>query len=194
VRRFTPRGHAEQAQGGQERVQDAVAMRAIRLLEQRWHLRPGATLREIQRVAAIFGVTFPDDYVEIMIWSDGGDFELGEKYLRLWNIREVVERNCALDVQSNLPGTVAIGNDASDMLYLLGYREAGAEPKLLEVEGGAQFFDECTMQGVTFTAALHAWSGLDNVRRALLRCFSARLDQLTPHGGTLPEPHEEPSR
>jgi hypothetical protein len=171
-------------------------MRAIRLLEQRWRLRPGATAREVHRAAATLGVVFPDDYVEIMTWSDGGDFELGEKYLRLWNIREVVERNSALDVQSNLPGTVAIGSDASDMLYLLDYRQAGAEPKLLEVEGGAQFFDECTVQGPTFTAALCAWSGLGAVRSAFLRCLLARAHELPeqPRGSTARPPQRPGER
>jgi hypothetical protein len=164
-------------------------MRAIRLLEQRWHLRPGATLREVQHAAAIFGVVFPDDYIEIMTWSDGGDFLLGENYLRLWRSGEIVARNADLEVQMYLPGTVAIGNDAGDMLYLLDYRQSQVEPQLVEVEAGAMFDSEqCTVQGPTFTAALLAWSGLATVRAALLRCLRARVEDRLPSEPTEDEP------
>lgn len=114
-----------------------------------------------------------------MAWSDGGDFQVGETYLRLWDIRDLVRANEQLHVQSYLPGTVAIGNDAGDMLYLLDYREHAAEPRLIEVEAGAIFDpDECVVRGATFTAALHAWSGIDRVRGALLACLAARLHQV----------------
>lgn len=160
-------------------------MKAIRLLEQRWHLRPGATRNELMWAAKIFGVVFPDDYIEIMTWSDGGDFLLAEHYLRLWSICEVVDANAQLTVQSFLPGTVAIGNDGGDMLYLLDYRDSSTAPRLLEVEGGAMWSGECTVEGSSLTDALCAWSGLARVRAVLLHCLRARVEQmrlpLRPH-------------
>lgn len=149
-------------------------MKASRLLEERWHLRPGATPNEIRRTEAALGVVFPDDYIEIVTWFDGGDFRIGEKYLRLWSLREVVERNARLEVPSFLPSMVAIGNDAGDMLYLFDFAKDSAAPRLVEIEAGSMCLGAFTVQGSSLTDALYAWSGLERARVALLQCLMAR--------------------
>jgi hypothetical protein len=149
-------------------------MKIDSLIEERWYLRPGASLEEVRRAETAMGASFPADYVELITWSNGGDFRLGERYLRLWPIEDVVPGNTQLDVHVYLPGMVAIGSDAGELLYLFDYSVDRTQPRLVEVEGDNMCSGEIVVHAASLTAAFCRWSGLDRARVALLTCLAAR--------------------
>ena len=56
-------------------------------------IRSGAFMEEIAKAQADLGVTFPADYVEFMLLSDGGEGWLGPNYISLYDLHDVVYRN-----------------------------------------------------------------------------------------------------
>jgi hypothetical protein len=155
-------------------------MKLDRLMEERWYLQPGAHLDEVRDAEMVLGETFPDDYVELITWSNGGDFRVGDRYFRLWSIEDVILRNARLDVQADLPGTVAIGGDAGEILYLLDYRMDRTRPRFIEAEGDNMCFGGIVVHAASLTAAFYAWSGLENARRSFLQCLAARSLKIGP--------------
>jgi hypothetical protein len=139
-----------------------------------WYLQPPATEVEIGRVEAALGFALPDDYRSLIMWSNGGDLIFGERYFRFWRLERVLRTNKFLEVSKYLPGTVAIGNDGGDMLYLLDYRADRDHPALIEVEGGCMSLNEFVRDADSLEAALRAWSGLDAARSELLSVLVAR--------------------
>jgi SMI1 / KNR4 family (SUKH-1) len=150
-------------------------MKLARLLADGYYLQPGAKLDDIRRIEATLGITLPADYVELITWSNGGDFIWGERYFRLRPVEAVVSRTFAIDVPVYMPGTVVIGDDAGEIIYLYDYRSDPASPTLIQVDLDFLFEGRYTVQGATLTEALYAWSGLTAARRSLLSCLEARL-------------------
>ncbi|MCR8649792.1 hypothetical protein A1343_11075 [Leptospira interrogans serovar Bataviae] len=58
-----------------------------------WTIQPGTNLNTIQKIESIFKVTFPEDYKQILLWSNGGEGKVGNRYLSLWKIEELVQLN-----------------------------------------------------------------------------------------------------
>ena len=54
---------------------------------------PGASMEEVTKARADLGITFPEDYVEFMLRSNGGAGWLGPNYISLYDLHDVVYRN-----------------------------------------------------------------------------------------------------
>jgi hypothetical protein len=54
---------------------------------------PGASMEEVTKAQADLGITFPEDYVEFMLRSNGGAGWLGPNYISLCDLHDVVYRN-----------------------------------------------------------------------------------------------------
>lgn len=143
-----------------------------------WYLQqPGATAEDINRLEQLFGLSLPADYRELISWSNGGDFIVGKMYFRLWSIEDVEQRNSALDVQRYVRGSLVIGNDAGDFLYLLDYVLGTDEPAFVELEAGSLDRAYAVVHGINLTAALRSWSGIDAARARLLGCLAIRTSK-----------------
>jgi hypothetical protein len=150
-------------------------MKLAHLLANGYYLRPGAKLDDIRDVEATLGIALPADYVELVTWSNGGDFIWGKRYFRLWPVDDIVPGNAQLRTHVHMPGAVAIGDDTGLLLYLYDYRAYPAAPTFIQVNTDDLSLEDSTVQGATLTEALYAWSGLTVARRSLLSCLDARL-------------------
>jgi hypothetical protein len=56
-------------------------------------LRPGASMGQIAKGQTDLGVTFPEDYVQFMLRSDGGEGWLGPNYIMLYDLEDVIYTN-----------------------------------------------------------------------------------------------------
>jgi hypothetical protein len=56
-------------------------------------IRAGAFIEEVARAQVDLSVTFPEDYVEFMLRSDGGEGWLGPNYISLYDLHDVVYKN-----------------------------------------------------------------------------------------------------
>ncbi|MBO9128511.1 SMI1/KNR4 family protein [Bacillus sp. 165] len=87
---------------------------------------------ELEKVEKELNVKFPSDYVEFMIKSNGGEGNIGESYLRLWKIEELVKGNEDYSVSEFAPGLLIIGSDGGGTAFGYDFREE--IPDLVEVD------------------------------------------------------------
>ena len=100
---------------------------------------PGASLEAIRYREAELGVTFPDDYVDFMLSSNGGEgFVGGDRlYVQIDPIEEMMDVELQETLARDRPGLVVFGSDGA---------------------GEAFAFDT---RGDEFTIVMFPWIGLD---------------------------------
>ena len=77
----------------------------------------------LKEVETTLGVTFPLQYKEFMLESNGAEGNIGENsYLALWHIEEIIELNEGYNVKEYYPGLVFFGSDGGGIAYAFNYR------------------------------------------------------------------------
>lgn len=123
-----------------------------------WHKEAGATEAQIARLEQAVRFALPDDYKTFLRWSDGGEGELGARYLSLWPSTELTQLNEDYRIGSYLPSILAIGSDGGGKCFALDYRAAAGQPSLVQVPFAVLTPEYITVIGRTFR---------DGVERAL---------------------------
>lgn len=80
-------------------------------------LNPPVEEKKVRKVESELGVTFPSDYIEFISFSNGAEGSIGENYLILWSIDEIIELNDAYGVNDFAKGLVLFGSDGGDKAY-----------------------------------------------------------------------------
>lgn len=87
-------------------------------------LNPPTTIERIRRVESALGVSFPREYVEFMLTSNGGEGTIGTtSYLALWPIQDIIPRNEGCGVEEFIPKLLLFGSDGAEMAYAFDKRE-----------------------------------------------------------------------
>ena len=63
-----------------------------------------------------FNVHFPDDYGTYLLNYFGFETSIGQEYVELWDIEQVILNNKRISLQDYLPGAFGIGSNASGEL------------------------------------------------------------------------------
>lgn len=73
----------------------------------------------------------PDDYLDLLQWSNGGDFENGDRYIRFFEFYGDI-RSKMVDhaIPEYVPGLLPFGSDAGSRIYCFDTREAVPEGEL----------------------------------------------------------------
>jgi hypothetical protein len=85
-------------------------------------LKPGANLRLIRQAEGELDVSFPEDYINFIIKSNGATGDVGGSYLQLWPIEDVLSRNTALGVAEYAQSLVLFGSDGGGLAYGFNYQ------------------------------------------------------------------------
>ena len=80
-------------------------------------LAPGTSSEMIDEAGKILNFLFPPDYRAFMLFSNGACGEIGDEYIEIWPIDEVVQSNHDMDVVTYAPGLIAFGGDGGNELY-----------------------------------------------------------------------------
>ena len=56
----------------------------------------------------------PDDYKEFMLWSNGGEGNIGSQYLSLWKIEDLMQLNKDTKYKVFVEKSLVIGTDGGD--------------------------------------------------------------------------------
>ena len=93
------------------------------------------------------GLNLPDDYVEFLRRRNGGEGFIGDSYLILWKLEELVEFNRDYEVTEYCPGLLLIGSSGGGEAYAFDTREAnwpmvqvpfvGMDPSVIERVGNS---------------------------------------------------------
>lgn len=78
----------------------------------------------IEEVQNKFGIRFPKQYFDFMLFCNGGEGSIGHNsYLVIWPIEQLVDLNKAYAVSDFTPGLIYFGSDGGDMAYAFDARE-----------------------------------------------------------------------
>lgn len=64
-------------------------------------------------------IVLPKEYIEFMLFSNGGEGTIGQSYLALWRVEDIIELNEAYKVSEYAPGLLIIGSDGGDTAYCI---------------------------------------------------------------------------
>ena len=126
-------------------------LKLIELIGSGWRRQRGASEQSIANAEARLGVVFPPDYRRFLRWSEGGEGHVGDEYLSLWDLGDILADSNGLDYQvaTSMPGIVPIGTDGGGEAYGLDYRKDQTKPHLIRVGLGVLDFDEMIVLGPT---------------------------------------------
>jgi len=85
----------------------------IKSLEKSWRRDSGATASDLKNVEQAIRRSLPIDYKLFLQWSDGGEGQLGDRYLVLWKANELMRLNYEYEVATYLPGMRASASVAA---------------------------------------------------------------------------------
>jgi hypothetical protein len=85
----------------------------------KWNRNPPAATDAIQDLVSECAIDLPDEYLEFLRFSNGGEGELGVEpgWFQIWPAEQVLELNKVYEVDTNVPGFFAFGsNGGGEML------------------------------------------------------------------------------
>ncbi|WP_257828251.1 SMI1/KNR4 family protein [Burkholderia glumae] len=88
-----------------------------------FHRNAPSAPEEIANLEKTLGVLLPLNYKDFLAWSDGGEGEVGDLYLSIWTVTQVVELNALYSITTRMGrGFVGIGTDGGDYCFALDLR------------------------------------------------------------------------
>lgn len=114
---------------------------------------PPATETAIRNTELEIGMTFPAEYREFMLESNGSDGSVGENsYLAIWSIEEIVPLNKDLHVEEYTPGLVFFASDGGGTAYAFDKRLKNVT--IVEIPDDSIHIEDAKPCGNTFQAFL----------------------------------------
>ncbi|MVT27837.1 hypothetical protein GO496_00825 [Acidovorax citrulli] len=111
--------------------------KAIGYVADLWHREPPADERAIARVESELDVVFPVDYREFLLWSNGGQAQVGSAYFSFWRVWDIVDRNISASIKKYMsPLFVGIGTNGGGECYALDYSDDISSPNFVIVPLG----------------------------------------------------------
>lgn len=80
-------------------------------------LNLGVEKDKIEEVQRALELLLPHEYVDWMLFSNGGEGSIGESYLALWSIEEIILLNEDYEVNKFASGLLLFGSDGGDTTY-----------------------------------------------------------------------------
>lgn len=80
-------------------------------------LKSGASTNEIEKAQSCLHVTLPDDYKDFLLKSNGAEGTVGNNYLVLWSVEEIIKLNEGYSVERLAPGLLLFGSNGGDEAY-----------------------------------------------------------------------------
>src|SRR5215813_13991446 len=96
-------------------------------------VQPNAPASEQALASLMAGVPnpLPEGYMAFLRRANGGEGFVGERYVRLWRVEELIEMNSEYNVAEFFPNLFFIGTDAGGEAYA--FNISGNEPAVFEV-------------------------------------------------------------
>ena len=83
-----------------------------------WNSNKETNLNDIGIVEEQLHIVFPEDYLEFLKWSNGGEGYIGKNYVSLWKVEDLEVLNREYQIQTYLlKGYLGIGTDGGGIGY-----------------------------------------------------------------------------
>lgn len=76
----------------------------------------------IKKIESRFDIKLPEDYITFMQQYNGGEGDVGENYLAMYPLNEIIECTEDYEVEKYIPGLVLIGSNLGGEAFALDYR------------------------------------------------------------------------
>lgn len=117
----------------------------------KWPKRPGASSAQMNEVEAKLGFKFPQDYRSFLEWSNGGEAFIGELYIQIWAVGELIENYEGYHFEEFYPGVLGIASNMGGSCVGLDFRSDAAVPSLVAFAWISSFPADVVTLGTTFT-------------------------------------------
>jgi hypothetical protein len=77
----------------------------------------GATQKELNTLCQITTISLPKDYLNFLRLTNGGEGTIGQTYLALWSVKDLIDLNVAYHVSEYTPGLFLIGTDGGSEAF-----------------------------------------------------------------------------
>ena len=101
-----------------------------------WLKNPEARIHDTERAELELGRSFPSDYRQFLLWSNGGEGYIGSTYFSFWEVGRLKELNVSYRIDYYLPNILGIGTDSGGECYALDFRDDPSTPLLVQVPLG----------------------------------------------------------
>ena len=83
-----------------------------------WNSNKETNLNDIGIVEEQLHIVFPEDYLEFLKWSNGGEGYIGKNYVSLWKVEDLEVLNREYQIQTYLSkGYLGIGTNGGGICY-----------------------------------------------------------------------------
>jgi hypothetical protein len=65
----------------------------IRKIIDSWNSKSGVELQAISEIENKLDIRLPEDYKTFLSWSNGGEGEIGDNYISLWKVEDLIILN-----------------------------------------------------------------------------------------------------
>lgn len=111
-----------------------------------------ASSAEVAQLNTAFGGQLPEDYKDFFAWSDGGEGGVGELYISIWTIKQVIDLNAQYAISKRLGKKfVGIGTDGGDYCFAV---DLDAQARFVVVPLGALAVVEVKFLAINFVEGL----------------------------------------
>lgn len=62
----------------------------MEVIESKWYKKDGANTAFIEDVEKQLNTTLPKQYKSFLLWSNGGEGKLGDNYIYIWAIEDII--------------------------------------------------------------------------------------------------------
>lgn len=83
------------------------------LIKYKFPKRTEQTRTTVEEIEARINFKLPNDYKSFLLNFEGFENFIGNEYVRLWDIDELIETNVGYEIIENLPLTIGIGTDGA---------------------------------------------------------------------------------
>lgn len=125
-------------------MMDSNFLKYIKSLE----LNESADPSTIRTVENQIGFKFPEEYFIFLLHSNGCEGPIGDNYLNLWRVEELIDDNEGYSVEEFAPGILIIGSDGGDTAYCIDTRSK--EKPFVSMPFIGMDLDEVEVCGTTF--------------------------------------------
>lgn len=119
-------------------------------------LRPArATIEMVTQLESTLGVSFPDDYKEFLLASNGGEGKIGSAYFLFWPVENIASRNLSAQITRYMSDKfIGVGTNGGGECYAFDYTTQSKEPQFVIVPLGDLDHSSKFIIADTFTEAI----------------------------------------
>lgn len=92
------------------------------LISTGWLRQPGAPQQTISCLSTDCARPLPQDYLDYLHWSNGGEGTIAGRYVSCWPAEEILDLNRDYEIPQHLPDCLAFATDGGSDAYLFDFR------------------------------------------------------------------------